>query len=592
MAFQPRFWFLAALLGAGCTSATSDAPNPPGEPQTQHQSLGEATQAYWFSGTGAGPMPSYDERVAWSVLNQIRMNTDVFDIRDMNGDLIPPAPPMSLQPGIAEAGRWQGAHALEAACFCAPDMEGNPAPANAGISPFSCCTAGYVEGTIECLGPVVACGEEGTMAAQDRWGLLKRGPGTINNEIFFTTTDPAAATGVGAGNWLLQASLGAILGSRNNTGAAARTEVPLLPEECVPPEDTCDSGTCVGPGGETSCDPTSPDAPNECIGQCDRGPKAGEFCTIPAPLDPEICDPAQYPRGYHWSFLIGRTSEPTPFLNDVIHMSLAEGVNSVVANFYDPAGEPQVLQVVTDSACNDLTRTFERPVPGAEDEPLPYAGNTYQWDIAAGTTGCVRYIGYALDAEGFTHTFPTYGSLGMNIGPDGAILPNDETCPIWAGDQRPEPSCLPDGNECADGSTRLCYTGRPGTQGKGMCDVGTETCSDGRWKGLCEGETTPEAEDTCDDGADNNCNGFVDEGCPVDVEPPIEEPDAGTSGPDAGNETPDAGTDVGEPDAGTPDPGVDPDDGCCATANGSGADLHPLAVLLVGALLLGRRRRR
>jgi len=62
--------------------------------------------------------------------------------------------------------------------------------------------------------------------------------------------------------------------------------------------------------------------------------------------------------------------------------------------------------------------------------------------------------------------------------------------------------------------TRTCYTGPSGTQGVGICRAGTETCSSGTF-GTCSGQVTPTTE-SCN-GADNNCNGTVDEGCPIGI---------------------------------------------------------------------------
>ncbi|MEZ4300314.1 MAG: MopE-related protein [Polyangiaceae bacterium] len=64
---------------------------------------------------------------------------------------------------------------------------------------------------------------------------------------------------------------------------------------------------------------------------------------------------------------------------------------------------------------------------------------------------------------------------------------------------------------CSDGDMLACYTGQAGTEGVGLCTPGTKTCMAGQY-GECIGETLP-AEETCD-GADNDCDGQTDEGCP------------------------------------------------------------------------------
>ena len=75
--------------------------------------------------------------------------------------------------------------------------------------------------------------------------------------------------------------------------------------------------------------------------------------------------------------------------------------------------------------------------------------------------------------------------------------------------------------------SRTCYTGQPGTQGKGICKSGTQVCSKGTW-GTCTAEIVPQTDtcngkdDDCDgkidnlsaevcDGKDNDCNGLIDD---------------------------------------------------------------------------------
>ena len=81
-------------------------------------------------------------------------------------------------------------------------------------------------------------------------------------------------------------------------------------------------------------------------------------------------------------------------------------------------------------------------------------------------------------------------------------------------------------NDC-DGSideclVRHCYTGPPDTANVGACRPGLQTCQAGDWGGdssgewlpdACDGETHP-SEEVCD-GADNDCDGIVDQGIPI-----------------------------------------------------------------------------
>ncbi len=66
------------------------------------------------------------------------------------------------------------------------------------------------------------------------------------------------------------------------------------------------------------------------------------------------------------------------------------------------------------------------------------------------------------------------------------------------------------GCTCTPGATRSCYTGPAGTQGKGVCKAGTETCdATGTAYGICAGEVKPSF-DLCADGIDQDCNGTAD----------------------------------------------------------------------------------
>ncbi len=89
---------------------------------------------------------------------------------------------------------------------------------------------------------------------------------------------------------------------------------------------------------------------------------------------------------------------------------------------------------------------------------------------------------------------------GLDNNGDGQV---DEGC-----------SCaLPDGAPDSAGSRtgQPCYAGPPATLGVGLCKGGTRDCSDGIW-GTCTGSVLPVAE-VCGDGEDNDCDGYVDNGC-------------------------------------------------------------------------------
>ncbi|MEZ4297032.1 MAG: MopE-related protein [Polyangiaceae bacterium] len=64
---------------------------------------------------------------------------------------------------------------------------------------------------------------------------------------------------------------------------------------------------------------------------------------------------------------------------------------------------------------------------------------------------------------------------------------------------------------CTQGAVRPCFTGSDSARNKGLCKDGEQTCEGGVF-GACEGEVLPAETDGCD-GADNDCDGTIDEDC-------------------------------------------------------------------------------
>lgn len=544
------------------------------------QALGESARPVIFQGEGSGPLPNYDERALSTFLNRLRVNADNFGVMDQAGNPVPPQPPFFFSPSAAEAGRWQGKHALEFSCNC---PQADP-PVDSAYN--SCCDIGFVDGIAQCVGPLVACDSEQATEEADRWAILNNGDSAITSEPFAVTPDGNFAT-------VAQSVQNQAFGA-STMFAPAVASIGIPPMNCVQEMSSCGSGgKCIDIDTmEEGCTAGGEDNP-DCIGQCAGGPRGGESCIIPEPLGEE-CLPENYPRQFYWTFAFGQYGGILPAISDGIHI-LLPGANqndppilSFWSNYSDVAGSADSFQLVHDGVCADMQLEFAPPAPGVVE---PHHGDTHRLDFAPGTfgnAGCVKYIFTATNPDGFVYTYPSLGSLQANI-VDGVFAPEDDSCPVWT-PTRVDTACLAVSDQCTNGDTRICYSGREGTQGKGICLAGSETCVRGRWNGSCDGEVLPETDDMCGDEEDNNCNGFVDEGCPiaipVDDAGPVVEQDMSSSEDAGGNNANDVGTTTGK----LPDD-FDEEGGCCATvskSNPKGAWLLPL--LLVGLAILRRKK--
>lgn len=77
-----------------------------------------------------------------------------------------------------------------------------------------------------------------------------------------------------------------------------------------------------------------------------------------------------------------------------------------------------------------------------------------------------------------------------------------------------EDACVGDSPQHTPISAEVdCYTGPPGTEGKGLCKGGKQQCEGGSLVGACAGEVLP-ADEECDTDADESCDGDGYGGCP------------------------------------------------------------------------------
>jgi hypothetical protein len=606
------------LLVAGCSAtAEPEVGKQPGAAVTRVQELGESTRTVWVRGEGAGLIPSYSERVGAFVFNRVRTAPHHLGLTDMEGNPILPNTPAQFQAYMAEAGRWQAQHNLETGCNCDAAAVGyNPMdPATRPNEKYvgaTCCKMGIKEGVPACVGPLVGCKDPEATLRTERWKLLNPGPAQILQEQGQVAMSPLLDSTSFAG-FVLENALGVATSGNVQAFALTQAALTVVPEACQKeeePANSCPVGRCTEPGsGSRYC---TKDANPDCIGVCEGAPQQ-VFCVLPEKVVKPECMPENFRKDLYLGVLTGITAEPIPALTDGIHHQLnfplvqgmpmddmqtvlgivPRGQLSYAVHYYErngqPEGTPQSIKVVVDDQCTDLTKLATQTNLPNTNPPVaaPFRGATYKTTLPA-TPGCHKYVFVARDGDGFEYTYPEYGSLQALINSNGLVAENDDTCPIWT-EVRVDLACAGAGVDCEAGDTRACYTGRHGTQDNGECKTGTESCVNGRWSGACMGEVKP-VEEVCNDGKDNDCNGGVDEGCPVVLEPPMEpapEPDMGGGQPDMGGGQPDMGG--GQPDMAAP-PKRAEDDGCSAVG-GHGAASGGWVLGLLGLLGLGWRRR-
>ena len=97
---------------------------------------------------------------------------------------------------------------------------------------------------------------------------------------------------------------------------------------------------------------------------------------------------------------------------------------------------------------------------------------------------------------------------GKCVAGEGPICDDNNPCTTDTCDSKSGCKYTPDDAIKVPG----CYSGDPGTKGKGTCKAGYQTCVAGKIDSKCQTEVVPSAKEACD-GVDDTCNGTTDEGC-------------------------------------------------------------------------------
>jgi hypothetical protein len=169
------------------------------------------------------------------------------------------------------------------------------------------------------------------------------------------------------------------------------------------------------------------------------------------------------------------------------------------------------LQVCDDGqfgACTADSRPIAEACNGVDDDCDGTVDE--ESDVACypdGTAGCskvdkVYVCAGACRVGKQTCTGGQLGACADFTGPGAEVCsgtPADENC-----DGTIDENCA-----CTGSQPRPCYTGGAGTQNVGKCTGGNQTCTNGTL-GVCTGQTTDAPESCANEGADDDCDGMMD----------------------------------------------------------------------------------
>ncbi len=99
---------------------------------------------------------------------------------------------------------------------------------------------------------------------------------------------------------------------------------------------------------------------------------------------------------------------------------------------------------------------------------------------------------------------------GTETGCEDAVAIVMEACGVTPAADDDCDGAVDEGCPCSTGETQACYGGSDGTEGVGPCIAGTQSCVGGAF-GDCEGQRVDTAETCANPGVDDDCDGTMDD---------------------------------------------------------------------------------
>ncbi|HEX2678479.1 MAG TPA: MopE-related protein, partial [Polyangiales bacterium] len=167
------------------------------------------------------------------------------------------------------------------------------------------------------------------------------------------------------------------------------------------------------------------------------------------------------------------------------------------------SGKTTCVQVVW--PVTEICNVIDDDCDGAVDEDTSFA-------CYDGQSGCTPVGDGTFTCLGACRSGVIACTSGVQTACSGEVAPGTEVGES-TGETALDEDCdgtIDEGIGCVDATSRACYAGPADTVAEGPCHSGTMTCIANAW-GTCSGQALPGVEACGNEGADDDCNGVMDD---------------------------------------------------------------------------------